>query len=106
MSLAPITRAASTYRFSRAARTEPRVKRAYVGIDEMPTRDHQAGQAGSQHGHDAQRQQNARERQHDVYDTHEQDVYPAAVVARQEAHRDAWYQGDGDGDWPNGQRDT
>ena len=63
----PTERAASTKSFSRCARTEPRRSRAKIGICVDADRDHDLEEARAEHRDDPDREQQARDREHDVH---------------------------------------
>ena len=61
------TRAASTKSFSRCARIDPRNRRAKIGMFDDPDRDHHLPQARAEQRDDADREEQARDREHDVH---------------------------------------
>ena len=67
--------------------------------------DH-VGHPGADHRHDRDRQQQAREREHDVAKPHDQQIRPAAAIAAQQPQRDPHHAAEQRRDEADGQRDA
>ena len=94
----PTTRAACTYSLLRSTSVEPRTVRAYCTQPGKRDREHEhrkgqrvvrVGKHRAADAVDQQRDQDRRERQHDVADAHDEGIDLAADKARQQAEADA-----------------